>query len=77
MAFAYQKLEKFEETDLYMKRATNIAANLLKEDQNATRKLNEFMNKDVDLNLAKNYLEMFNLSYKEFDKIKKSTASKV
>ena len=69
-------MDRYDEADLYLRRATAIKEKLYKDRVNSTTKLNEFMNLDIDLNLAKKYLEMFKVSYKEFERIKKSTATR-
>lgn len=69
-------MDKFDNADMYLRRATAIKQKLYGDKVNSITKLNEFMNKDIDLNLTKKYLEMFKMSYKEFERIKKSTATR-
>ena len=69
-------MDKFDQADMYLRRATGIKKKLFGDKVNADTKLNEFMNQDIDLNLTKKYLEMFKMSYKEFERIKKSTATR-
>lgn len=76
MCHVCQKVDKFDEADMYLRRATAIVHKLYGDKVNSTTKLSEFMNKDIDLNLTKKYLEMFKMSYKEFERIKKSTATR-
>lgn len=76
MCYCSQKMDKFDNADMYLRRATAIKQKLYGDKVNSITKLNEFMNKDIDLNLTKKYLEMFKMSYKEFERIKKSTATR-
>lgn len=74
MSFCLQCLDKYDQADKYLRLATEIKNELHGGDVDAPNaKLNHFLNQQINYDLTSKYLEMYKKSFKEYEKIKKST----
>lgn len=74
LAFCLQCFDRYDQADKYLRLATDIRKKLHGDNkEGANSKLNEYLNQQINYDLTNKYLDMFKKSFKEFEKVKKST----